>query len=214
MIEADHDHAGLDGPAGRGKDQSRSFALPVTAIQSKGGVLVTTKAQQTYERINALVDGGMQKAAAFKQLAAEYDQPVDSVRGAYYGHKRVLERGDEPGEGRSRTSARRSRKRETTTEDAVASAVATLRRAIDSIDVELEAARERAEEASAEYEAIKGAAGGRIEEIRAKIAVLDPEADAEPPEPAASAPDAKAPASTADKPDAGKTTARKEAKGS
>ena len=137
---------------------------------------MTTKAEQTYERINALVDGGMQKAAAFKQLAEEYGQPVDSVRGAYYGHKRALERGDEPGEGRGRTSARRSRKRETTTEDAVASAVASLRRAIDSIDVELEAARERAEEASAEYEAIKGAAGGRIEEIRAKIVVLDPEA--------------------------------------
>ena len=175
---------------------------------------MSTKAQQTYGRINALVDGGMQKAAAFKQLAAEYDQPVDSVRGAYYGHKRALERGDEPGEGRGRTSGRRSRKRETTTEDAVASAVATLRRAIDSIDVELEAARERAEEASAEYEAIKSAAGGRIEEIRAKIAVLDPAADDESSEPVSTGSEAKAPIGTAGKPEAGKPDARKEAKGS
>jgi len=176
--------------------------------------LVSTKAQQTYERIDALVDDGMQKAAAFRQLAAEYDQPVDSVRGAYYGHKRALERGDEPGEGRSRIAARRSRKRETTTEDAVASAVATLRRAIDSIDVELEAARERAEEASAEYEAIKGAAGGRIEAIRAKIAVLDPEAGDQSSEPDTTGSDAKTPTSTAGKPAAAKTAERKEAKGS
>ena len=133
-----------------------------------------TKAQQTYERVNTLVDDGMQKAAAFKQLAEEYGQPVDSVRGAYYGHKRVVETGGQPGTGRS--GVRRSRKRETTTQDAIASAVATLRSAIDSIEVELEAARERADEAKAEYEAMQAASADRIEEIRAKIAVLDPEA--------------------------------------
>ena len=150
-----------------------------------------TKAQQTYERVNTLVDGGMQKAAAFKQLAEEYGQPVDSVRGAYYGHKRVVETGGQPGTGRS--AVRRSRKRETTTQDAIASAVATLRSAIDSIEVELEAARERADEAKAEYEAMQAASAGRIEEIRAKIAVLDPEAadatadEAAPPAPAAKA---------------------------
>ena len=111
-----------------------------------------TKAQVTFERINALVETGMQKAAAFKQLAEDYGQPVDSVRGAYYGHKRIVETGGQPGAGRS--GVRRSRKRETTTQDAVASAVATLRGAIDSIEFELEAARERADEATAEYVAI------------------------------------------------------------
>lgn len=175
---------------------------------------MSTKAEQTYERINALVEGGMQKAAAFKQLAAEYDQPVDSVRGAYYGHKRVLERGDEPGEGRSRASGRRSRKRETTTQDAVASAVATLRGAIDSIESELETARERAEEATAEYESMQAAVGGRIEEIRAKIAVLDPEASEESTEPATTESEAKAPTTTAGTPGTGTTAGRKEAKGS
>ncbi len=144
-----------------------------------------TKAQQTFERINALVDGGMKKADAFKQLAEEYGQPVDSVRGAYYGHKRALERGDEPGTRTARASARRSRKRETTTADAVASAVASLQSAIDSIEIELETARERADEAKAEYEAMQAASSGRIDEIRAKIAVLDPEASDESPAPAA-----------------------------
>jgi hypothetical protein len=136
-------------------------------------VFAMTKAQQTYERINALVDGGTPKADAFKQLAEEYSQPVDSVRGAYYGHKRVIETGGQPGTGRS--GVRRSRKRETTTQDAIASAVATLEAAISSIEVELEVARERADEATAEFEAMEAASPGRIEEIRAKIAMLAPQ---------------------------------------
>ena len=37
-----------------------------------------TKAQQTYERINALVDGGTTKAEAFKQLVEEYGQIAHS----------------------------------------------------------------------------------------------------------------------------------------
>ena len=72
-----------------------------------------TKAQQTFERINALVESGKTKADSFKQLAEEYGQPVDSVRGAYYGHKRVLERGDEPSTGtrRPRRAVRASGRR-------------------------------------------------------------------------------------------------------
>ena len=35
-----------------------------------------TKAQQIYERINALVADGVAKADAFRQLADEYGQPV------------------------------------------------------------------------------------------------------------------------------------------
>jgi len=174
---------------------------------------MSTKAEQTYERINALVDGGMKKADAFEQLAEEYGQPVTSVRGAYYGHKRVLERGDEPG-GSGRSTPRRSRKRETTTQDAVASAVATLRGAIDSIESELETARERADEAQAEYDAMQAAAGGRIEEIRAKIAVLDPEASELPQSESSTEADATAAVSATGATGTAKTTARKEAKGS
>ena len=134
-----------------------------------------TKAEQTYERINALVSGGMQKAAAFKQLAEEYGQPVDSVRGAYYGAKRTTGGSSSP---------RRPRKRETTTQDAVASAVATLEAACQSIEIELGAARERADEAAAEYQSMQASSGVRIEEIRAKIAVLAPEVATPSPTPA------------------------------
>ena len=127
-----------------------------------------TKAQQTMDRVDALVAGGTKKADAFKQLAEEYGQPVDSVRGAYYYSARKAAGLSAPG------GARRTGRRGTTPQDAIASAVAMLESAIESIDFELEAARERAAEAQAEYEAIKQASGGRIEEIRAKIAVLDP----------------------------------------
>ena len=130
---------------------------------------MSTKAQQTYERVNTLVEGGTPKAEAFKQLASEYGQPVTSVRGAYYSAKRVLEGGD--------PSPRRSRKRETTPDDAVAAAVATLEAAVDAIEQELLAAGQRATEAQAEYEAMQATAAARTEEIRAKIAVLAPAVD-------------------------------------
>ena len=84
---------------------------------------------------------------------------MDSVRGAYYGHKRVAGARRRAEHRDAAATARRSRKRETTTQDAVASAVATLRGAIDSIEFELEAARERADEATAEYEAMQAADG-------------------------------------------------------
>ncbi len=45
-----------------------------------------TKAQEVYERVEALVASGVKKADAFRQLADELGQPFNSVRGAYYAH--------------------------------------------------------------------------------------------------------------------------------
>jgi hypothetical protein len=130
-----------------------------------------TKAQEVYEKVEALTASGeVKKADAFKTLAGEYGQPVDSIRGAYYGHKRVLDGGGNPTSGGTRRSTRR---RETTSETAVESAVLTLRRAVDSIDAEIEVARERASEAKAEYEALKASASERKQAIEAKIKLLE-----------------------------------------
>jgi hypothetical protein len=90
------------------------------------------------------------------QLASEYGQPVDSVRGAYYGEKRKREGG-----GRSS----RPRRRETTPEDALADARASLERSTAAIDREVEAAKDRADEAKAEYEALKASAAERKKAI-------------------------------------------------
>ncbi len=131
-----------------------------------------TKAQEIHEKIEAMVASGeVKKADAFKTLAEEYGQPVDSLRGAYYQHKRVLDNGGTPPAGNG--GARRTRRRETTSETAVESAIATLRRAIDSIDAEIEVAEERAKEAQAEYEAMQASADERKASITEKITLLE-----------------------------------------
>jgi hypothetical protein len=132
-----------------------------------------TKAQEIHEKVEAMVASGeVKKADAFKTLAEQYGQPVDSLRGAYYQHKRVLDNGGTPppnGNG----GTRRTRRRETTSASAVESAVATLKRAIDSIDAEITVAEERAKEAQAEYEAMRSSADDRKTSIEAKIALLE-----------------------------------------
>jgi RNA processing factor Prp31 len=120
-----------------------------------------TKAQEIYERVEALVASGTKKADAFRQVAEEYGQPFNSMRGAYYAYTRS-----------SGQSAPRSRKRQTTTEDAIESAVIVLNRAIASIDGEIEVAKERAEEAKAEYEHLRDTAEDRKAAIQAKIDAL------------------------------------------
>jgi outer membrane murein-binding lipoprotein Lpp len=66
----------------------------------------------------------------------------------------------------------RRRVRETTTDGAVASAVETLEDAREAIDEEVEAAKERADEANREYKALKDSAADRKAEITAKIEAL------------------------------------------
>ncbi len=116
-----------------------------------------TKAEEVFTKVEAMVASGTAKRDAFGKLAEEYGQPLDSIRGAYYGHKRKAEGG---------TSTPRPRRRETTPEDALADARAALERSIASIDREVEVAKTRAQEAAAEYEAIRGSA----EERKAAIA--------------------------------------------
>lgn len=123
------------------------------------------KGQQVYEKVEAMVAQGVSKAEAFRTLSeTDYaGQSPDSLRGAYHGYLRK-QAGD--------AAPRRPRKRETTPADAVEQATATLRRAVESIDAEVEAAANRALEAQAEYEALKGSAEQRKKEIEKKIAAL------------------------------------------
>jgi hypothetical protein len=121
-----------------------------------------TKAQEVFEKVEALIASGTPKAEAFKQLAKEYGQPVNSIRGSYYQHTR-------PGNGETGS---RPRRRETTPEDALADARAAFERAITSIDREVEAAKQRADEAKAEYEALKASAASRKEAIAKRLEAL------------------------------------------
>src|SRR5438270_6606664 len=90
---------------------------------SQGGAM--TKAQEVYERVEALVATGVRKADAFRQVADELGQPFNSMRGAYYAHTRTL--GGTPA---------RSRTRQAANGDPIEQATLVLSKALESIDAE------------------------------------------------------------------------------
>jgi hypothetical protein len=122
-----------------------------------------TKAQEVFEKVEALTTAGKTKAEAFKELAGEYGQPVNSIRGSYYQHT--------SGSNGNGTAAK-PRRRETTPEDALADARAALGRAIASIDREVETAKSRADAAKAEYEALKASSSTRKAAIQERLEAL------------------------------------------
>ena len=124
-----------------------------------------TKAQEIYERVEALVAQGVKKAEAFRQVAEEYQQPFNSMRGAYYAHTRSL--GDQPSLPRERST--RPRKQPV---DTIASATGILTDAITAIDKEIDAARERAEQAQAAYQQLLETAEERKSALQKKIEAL------------------------------------------
>jgi hypothetical protein len=121
-----------------------------------------TKSQEVYEKVEALIAAGTSKADAFKQLAVEYGQPVNSIRGSYYQQTRPAGGG----------GSSRIRRRETTPEDALADARRALERAIEAVDREVEEAKVRADEAKAEYDALKSSAKERKDAIALKLEAL------------------------------------------
>jgi hypothetical protein len=125
-----------------------------------------SKAQEIYEKAEAMIASGVDKADAFRQLAEETDRPYDSLRGAYYVHKRKIEGGD------SGAKPSRARRRETTLDAALADGRAALERALVSIEKEIEAALTRAKEAQAEHEALKASAADRKKAITERLEAL------------------------------------------
>lgn len=121
-----------------------------------------TKAEEVFTKVEALVAKGKTKAEAFKQLAGEYGQPVNSIRGSYYAHT--------SGNG---GGTARPRRRETTPETALADARAALERSIENIDREVANAAERVKEAQGEYESLKGSAEERKAEIAKRLEALN-----------------------------------------
>ncbi len=120
-----------------------------------------SKAQDILDRVEAVArEKGVSKKEAHEIVAKEFGMKPSSIRGAVYQARKAN------GEAGPR------RVKETTTEGAVASAVETLERARDAIDEEVDHARERADEAGAEYEALRSSAKDRKAEIEAKIKAL------------------------------------------
>jgi hypothetical protein len=144
---------------GRWKDFVLLLADPAIHDPWRYGPM--TKAEEVHGKVEALMSGGATKADAFKKLAEEYGQPVNSIRGSYYQHTRATEGGPS-----------RTRRRETTPEDAVADARAALQRAIENVDREVAVAEERATEARAEADALKASAANRKKAIAQRLEAL------------------------------------------
>jgi hypothetical protein len=120
-----------------------------------------TKAQEVYERVEALVASGVKKADAFRQLSDEYGQEFNSIRGAYYAHTRSLGGSSPRQSGNGHTAV-----------DPIESATIVLEKAIETIDAQISAAKERAEQATAEYEHLRDTSGERQKAIQVKIDAL------------------------------------------
>lgn len=120
-----------------------------------------TKAQEVYERVEALVATGVRKADAFRQVADELGQPFNSMRGAYYAHTRTL--GGTP---------MRSRRRQSSNGDPIEQATLVLSKALESIDAEVAAAKARIDAAKAEYEHLRDTAQERKAAIQVKLDAL------------------------------------------
>jgi len=119
-----------------------------------------SKAQDIYKRVEAVAAEGHSKAEAHEIVAKEFGMKPSSIRGAVYQARRA------------NGQTGRKRVRETTTDGAVASAVATLEDAREAIDEEVEAAKDRADEATREHKTLKDSAEARKAEITAKIEAL------------------------------------------
>jgi hypothetical protein len=119
-----------------------------------------SKAQDIYDRVEAVAAEGHSKKEAHEIVAKEFGMKPSSIRGAVYQARKT----------NGETGPRRVR--ETTTEGAVASAVQTLEDAREAIDEEVAAAKERADEATREYKTLRESADARKAEITARIEAL------------------------------------------
>lgn len=123
--------------------------------------MATTKAEEVYLKVEALMEKGTTKAAAFKQLSEEYQQPLGSIRGFYYGFSNKKSGGKS-----------RPRRRETTAETALEAARASLEKSIEDIDREVEAAAEHARFADQEAKALAASATERKQVITQRLEAL------------------------------------------
>ncbi len=128
--------------------------------------MAKTQAEETYEAITNLTDGGMRMADAVHKIASDTGKTEAAVRGNYYNHRRKLERG-------STTPVRRSRRRQASTvDDAIEGARELLQQALSAIDRELQAAKGELDAAQQRYDELESSVKNRKDELERKIKAL------------------------------------------
>src|ERR1700733_7509190 len=152
---------GVDDPPASGRVRGRphlSAGRSSHSLLSRRPVPMT-KAQEVYEKVTTLIDAGMSRPDAFKQVAAEYEQPVNSIRGSFYSYSR----------GATGIGSSRPRRRETTPESALADARAALERSIERMAREGQPTRVRPAEAPAEAKGLTVSAKERKAAITERL---------------------------------------------
>jgi hypothetical protein len=125
-----------------------------------------TQAEQTYEAINRLMEGGMSMAEAVRKLATQQGKKENAVRGNYYNHRRKVE-------GTNRAPSRQSRATKTTSvDDAVAGAKRILEQALTAIDQEINNAKRDLDAAKARHDALMKSVNQRKSTLQRKVAAL------------------------------------------
>lgn len=125
-----------------------------------------TEAQVVYERIEELEAGGSNLADAVKKVAEERGKKSGAVRANYYNHAKKLTGGG------SKPRSRRSTRAAVTVDGAVEEAKAVLRKALDAIDGEVDAAKKDLDAAQARYDELVASIKERKAELEKKIKAL------------------------------------------
>ena len=110
--------------------------------------------------MQSLMDGGMQRSDALNKVAEERGVSLSTIRAAASNTTRTG----------TRTTVRRKPQ---TPEEMIQEAKAMLQSALDGLEKEVEQAKERADEAAAEYKSLKESMTERKKSLKQKIAALD-----------------------------------------
>jgi uncharacterized protein YoaH (UPF0181 family) len=124
-----------------------------------------TQAEQTYEAIKRLMDGGMSMADAVRKLAKQQGKKENAVRGNYYNHARKLAGG-------GKRQSRRSTRTALSADDAVARAKQVLKEALGAVDQEVQEAKREFQAAKKRYDDVVASADSSKRELHKKIAAL------------------------------------------
>jgi len=124
--------------------------------------------QTYYEEVEALKEGGMSNSDAIRSVAKKYNKKENAIRGGIHQYRaRHLDGGNA-------AAPRRGRRPSTpvSVEDAVAGARRMLEQALEAVDRDSAAAKERLDAAQREYDELLASAQERKRDLEQKIKAL------------------------------------------
>lgn len=124
-------------------------------------------AEQYYEAVEGLKQGGMSNAEAIRKVAADFGKEENAIRGGTHQYKKKLEGG-----GTASSGGRGRRKAVATVEDHLASARRSLEEALHLVDREVDQAKQALDAAQARYDEVTASVKDRKTDIEKKLKAL------------------------------------------